>query len=127
MAKFIDALRGYAAEVLRRENYVCVYCGLDGKVWPHWLYFSWDHLLPRGHAKRDDPEYIVAACTFCNTLANRTVFEIEGKTREQLVAQKRPVILARREDYRRYWEAEVRPTIPNSVANPAQSSPSVGG
>ena len=109
MPTYIDALRGYAADVLRRDDYVCVYCDLDGKVWPYWLYFSWDHLFPRGHVFRNDPEYIVAACISCNTFANRTVFAVEDlshptsvKTREQLIAQKRPIVLARREEYHRF-------------------------
>jgi hypothetical protein len=115
---YTDSLRGYAAAVLKRDAYVCAYCGLDGKVWPNWLYFSWDHLLPKGHPNRDEPEYIVAACTFCNTLANRTVFAVEGKTRAELVAQKRPVVLARRAEYQAFWEAHVRPVDAPPVLPP---------
>ena len=109
MPRYDDALRGYADSTLRRDNYICVYCGLDGKVWPNWLYFSWDHLLPRGHPRRDDPNYIVAACLACNTFANRKVYDVEGKSPAELVSQKRPVVLERREEYRRFWEEHVRP------------------
>ena len=109
MPKFADALRGYAFPTLRRDGFVCTYCGLDGTGWPNYLYLSWDHLVPRGHARRDDPDYVVAACTFCNALHNRTVFDVEGKTPAELVAQKRPLVLARRADYARFWDERLRP------------------
>lgn len=108
MATHIDSLRGYAFAVLQRDGFTCRYCGLDGKVWPNWLYFSWDHLLPPGHPQRDNPDFIVAACSFCNTLHNRTKFEVDGKTPEQLVAQKRPLVLQRRAEYERFWNEHVR-------------------
>jgi hypothetical protein len=106
--KFSDsALMGYAHLVLKRDGFICRYCGLDGTVWPNWLYLSWDHLLPKGHSQRDDPAFIVAACLFCNTSCNRTIWEVEGKTPDQLVEQKRPAILAVRARYREFWEHEV--------------------
>lgn len=108
MPGFTDSLRGYAFAVLKRDGFVCRYCGLDGKIWPNWLYFSWDHLLPPGHPRRDDPAYIVAACTFCNTLHNRTVFDVDGKTPDELIEQKRPLVVARRAEYQRFWEEQVR-------------------
>jgi len=95
--------------VLRRDGFVCRYCGLDGTVWPNWLYLSWDHLLPPRHPLRDDPAYIVAACRFCNEACNRTFWDVEGKTPDELVAQKRPFVLAVRERYQAFWETEVHP------------------
>jgi hypothetical protein len=109
MTKFSDALRGYAHALLKRDGYICRYCEMDGKVWPNWLYLSWDHLLPVGHPQRDDPDYIVAAFRFCNECCNRTLWETDGKTPQQLVQQKRSMVLARREEYRRFWEQEVKP------------------
>lgn len=107
MAKFTDALRGYAHPVLQRDNFVCRYCELDGKVWPNWLHLSWDHLLPVGHPQRNDPDYIVAACRFCNEAHNRRRWDVDGKTPEQLVAQKRPFVLDKRDEYRGFWERRV--------------------
>ena len=108
MPKFSDSLRGYVHPTLKRDNFVCQYCGLDGKEWPNWLYFSWDHLLPKGNPRREDPNYIVAACTFCNVLHNRTQFDVEGKTPQELVEQKRPLILKRRAEYKKFWEGNVQ-------------------
>ncbi len=110
MAKFTDSLRGYAFRTVhRRDDFVCVYCGLDGKVWPNWLFLSWDHLLPRGHPERDNEEYIITACIFCNVCHNRTTFDVEGKTPAELIEQKKPFILQRRNEYRDFWERYVRP------------------
>lgn len=125
MPKYGDALRGYAAPTLLRDNSVCVYRGLDGKVWPNWLYFSWDHLLPRGHPQRECADFIVAACISCNTFANRTRFDVDGKTPAQLVAQKQPVVLARRDEYRTFWEKVVAPaSVTESAVMPLRGDDS---
>ncbi len=115
MPKFDDALRGYAAEILKRDQYKCRYCGADGtQSFDTWLSLSWDHLLPKGHPNRDNPDFIVAACNFCNTadnryfdLAEKRGLKFDGLTAEQLVAQRLPYVLATREKYRAFWEAVV--------------------
>ncbi len=54
MPPYSDALRGYAL-FHRRDDWTCVYCGLDGResFWA-WLSLSVDHLLPKGHADADN-------------------------------------------------------------------------
>jgi hypothetical protein len=112
MPKFDDALRGYAHEVLKRDGFTCRYCGLDGSAsFDNWLALSWDHLLPKGHAQRDNPEFIVTACHFCNYADNR-YFEhaagrgllFDGLSRDELVAQRRPFVQATRNAYQEFWE-----------------------
>ncbi len=113
---FTDALRGYAHDVLKRDGFRCNYCGLDGsKDFSAWLSLSWDHLLPKGHARRDDPEFIVAACMFCNVADNQFFvrakergLKFNGMTRQQLVDQRRPFVMRTRDAYREFWEANVR-------------------
>ena len=56
---------------------------------------------------RDDQRYIVAACRFCNEVHNRTQFDVEGKTPAEIVELKREAVLARRADYKEFWEEEV--------------------
>lgn len=104
---YSDALRGYAFEVHRRDGFRCVYCGIDGSRWPTWLYLSWDHLLPRGNRLRDDERYIVTACRICNEFCNRTVFDVEDKTPQEIVDLKRTAIMARRTEHEEFWRGQV--------------------
>ena len=108
MARYNDALRGYAHEILERDGFVCRYCELDGKEWPNWLYLSEDHLLPHGHPMRDNQNFIVACCRFCNELCNRTQWEVGNKNPEELVAQKKTCIQTKRREYKDFWDAHVR-------------------
>lgn len=100
---YIDALRGYAYRVHQRDGFRCVYCGLDGTRWPTWLYLSWDHLLPKTHPLRDDEQFIVTACRICNEFHNRTLFDVENRTPEQIVDLKRTAIMTRRAEYEEFW------------------------
>lgn len=111
VSAYSDALRGYAYAILERDGFRCRYCGLDGRrCFDRWLTLSWDHLLPKGHPKRDDPEFIVAACTFCNTADNRYFDLVKSRglaldelTQEQLVAQLKKYVEATRRSYYDFW------------------------
>jgi hypothetical protein len=113
---FTDALRGYAYPIHRRDGFRCVYCGRDGSSsFDDWLTKTWDHLLPKGHPQRDDPEYIVTACHFCNVADNRYFdkasqrgISFDGKTRDDLVALRKKYVFETRDAYRRFWEQRVR-------------------
>lgn len=115
MAGFTDALRGYAYKVHKRGGFRCRYCGLDGTAsFANWRSLSWDHLLPKGHANRDNLDYIVTACLFCNTADNRYFDHIEkrglkldGLSPEELVAQRLTYVEATRRSYRDFWDLNV--------------------
>lgn len=115
MSSFDDSLRGYSFKIHQRDNFRCQYCGADGtKSFDTWLTLSRDHLLPKGHPNRDDPDYIVTACNFCNTADNHYFeharergLEFDGKTPEELVAQRLPYVQDVRRGYRAFWEEEV--------------------
>lgn len=116
MPGFTDALRGYAFEVHKRDGFRCRYCGLDGKEsFANWLSLSWDHLLPKGNPNRDNPEYIVTACMFCNTADNRYFDQAEkrgirfdGLTPDELIAQRLPYVEKTRNSYREFWAEQVQ-------------------
>jgi len=68
---------------------------------------SEDHLLPKGHPRREDPDYKVTACRFCNEAANRTSYDVAGKTPAEIVAMKKEAISRVREAYRQFWQENV--------------------
>jgi hypothetical protein len=114
MAVFTDSLRGYGSKIHQRDNFTCRYCGADGRTsFEIWLTLSVDHLLPKGHPDRNNPDYIVTACNFCNTADNHYFtkygLNFDGLTPDELVAQRRPYVQAVRQQYQEFWEENVRP------------------
>jgi HNH endonuclease len=115
MPGFTDALRGYAFPVHQRDGFKCRYCGLDGtESFAAWLSLSWDHLVPEGHPGRDNLEYIVTACLFCNTADNRYFdmlarrgLTLAGLSPAQLVEQRLPYVEATRRAYEEFWRENV--------------------
>lgn len=114
MQAFTDSLRGYGYPIHARDGFRCRYCGIDGSGWPNWLFLSVDHLLPKGHPKRNDPDFIVTACTFCNCADNWFFQKAEARrlkfddmTPDQLINQRKPFVEAVREQYRRFWSERV--------------------
>jgi 5-methylcytosine-specific restriction endonuclease McrA len=111
MSKYRDSLRGYAFEVMKRDNFTCRYCGLNGsRDFTAWLSMSWDHLLPKGHPDRDNPEYIVTACNFCNTADNKYFdnaakrdISFIGLSQMQLIAQRKTWVVSTRTKYHEFW------------------------
>jgi hypothetical protein len=78
------------------------------------LSLSWDHLLPNDYPSRDNLDYIVTACFFCNVADNQYFskasergISFNGKKREDLIAQRKPFVLKTREAYRSFWETNV--------------------
>ena len=105
---YTDSLRGYALPIHERDGFICVYCGWDGTRWPNWLFLSWDHLLPKDHPQREQEEFIVTACRFCNGVHNKTKFDVEGKPPDEIVAIKRQKVSERTAEYREFWDENVR-------------------
>jgi hypothetical protein len=121
--RFTDALRGYAFRVHQRDGFKCCYCGLDGTdSFGNWLRLSLDHLLPKGHPSRDNPDYHITACMFCNTADNRYFDQatkrgltFDDKTPEELIEQRRPYVQRTRESYEQFWREHVKPNEEGSL------------
>jgi hypothetical protein len=116
MTAFDDSLRGYAYPIHVRDHFKCRYCGVDGSNdFDTWLTLSEDHLLPRGHPNRNNPDFRVTACNFCNTADNQYFkraaergLKFDGLSPDELVAQRLPYVLKVREGYRQFWERQVK-------------------
>jgi len=112
---FGDSLRGYAYEVHKRDGFKCRYCGLDGSAsFENWIRLSLDHLLPKEHPERSNPQFMVTACMFCNTADNhffrhatKRGLKFDGMTPEQLVEQRQPYVLKVRQNYSEFWRSNV--------------------
>jgi hypothetical protein len=115
MSSYTDSLRGYAFSIHQRDGFKCRYCDLDGtESLAAWLSLSWDHLLPKGHVKRDNPDFIVTACMFCNTadnqyfrLAKSRGLNVDGMTSDELVAQRKLYVQRTRRNYESFWKQYV--------------------
>jgi hypothetical protein len=116
MPKYVDSLRGYAFPIHKRDDFRCRYCEFDGtKSFENWVGLSWDHLLPHGDPRRENSEYIVTACMFCNTADNRYFdqakargLQFENKSPAELIEQRRPYVDKTRSSYKEFWEKNVR-------------------
>jgi hypothetical protein len=115
MAAFTDSLRGYAFATHRRDDFRCVYCGLDGRAsFEAWVTLSEEHLLPRDHPRRRDPAYVVTACSFCNVADNQYFVQLakrglalDGLTPQELIEQRKPFVERVRNSYREFLEENV--------------------
>jgi hypothetical protein len=102
---------------MKRDHFRCRYCDLDGaSSFTNWLSLSGDHLLPKGHANRDNPEFIVTACSFCNWADNRYFshakargLSFDGLSPNELVEQRLRYVERVRSAYREFWEQNVAP------------------
>jgi len=127
MPSYTDSLRGYAFPIHQRDQFRCKYCGLDGtQSFENWLSLTWDHLLPKGHPDRNNPNFIVTACAFCNTADNKYFVQAEkrglrfdGMAPDQLVAQRLPYVQQTRRSYREFWTQNVAKNAPPQASDEA--------
>ena len=87
-------------KILDRDNYVCQYCGLDGRAsFENALIMRVDFIIPRARKGKKDPSNLVACCGPCNTIKGTKVYASFDKAKE--------FVLSRREQLRKSWEAKV--------------------
>ena len=87
--------------ILKRDNFVCQYCGLDGMAsFENALAMSVDFLHPRAHKGRKHARNLVACCRPCNMLKGRHVFKSFDEAKAY--------VLARRDELRKSWDSERR-------------------
>ena len=90
-------------KILERDNYVCQYCGLDGRTnFENALVMRVDFVVPRARKGKKNPDNLVACCTPCNTIKGTKVYSSFEDAKAQ--------VLARRENLRKIWqEKNARP------------------
>jgi 5-methylcytosine-specific restriction endonuclease McrA len=84
-------------KILERDNYVCQYCGLDGRAsFENALVMRVDFVVPRARKGKKNPDNLVACCGPCNTIKGTKVYASLDDAKAQ--------VLARREDLRKAWQ-----------------------
>jgi 5-methylcytosine-specific restriction endonuclease McrA len=86
-------------KILERDNFVCQYCGLDGRAsFENALVMRVDFVKPRAHKGKKEPRNLVACCTPCNTIKGTRVYASFEEAKKY--------ILERREELRKAWELQ---------------------
>jgi 5-methylcytosine-specific restriction endonuclease McrA len=84
-------------KILERDNYVCQYCGLDGRAsFENALVMRVDFVVPRARKGKKNADNLVACCAPCNTIKGTKVYASFNVAKAQ--------VLARREDLRKAWQ-----------------------
>lgn len=95
-------------KILERDNYVCQYCGLDGRAsFENALVMRVDFVVPRAHKGKKTPDNLVACCVPCNTIKGKKVYASFDKTKAD--------VLARREELRNVWQAKTARPMSNAA------------
>jgi 5-methylcytosine-specific restriction endonuclease McrA len=86
-------------KILERDNYVCQYCGLDGRAsFENALILRVDFVVPRARKGKKDPGNLVACCAPCNIIKGTKVYAGFDAAKAH--------VLAKREEMRKGWEAK---------------------
>jgi 5-methylcytosine-specific restriction endonuclease McrA len=90
-------------KILERDDFVCKYCGLDGRAsFENALVMRVDFVIPRARKGKKDPANLVACCIPCNT--------IKGTRRYATFDEAKAHVLKQREELRKVWEAKTART-----------------
>jgi 5-methylcytosine-specific restriction endonuclease McrA len=86
-------------KILERDDYVCRYCGLDGRAsFENALVMRVDFVIPRAHKGKKNPANLVACCTPCNTIKGTRVYVSFDEAKAYVLTQ--------REELRKTWQAK---------------------
>lgn len=91
-----------------RYNFICQYCGYDGRSFPNWFQLTVDHIIPQNSGGDNNPENLITACQACNSITSRMKFD-KDVTREEVLAAKRKRVRERQKDYFQFWKENVAP------------------
>ncbi len=95
-------------KILERDDYVCQYCGLDGRAsFENALAMRVDFVIPRARKGKKDPGNLVACCTPCNTIKGTRVYAGFDEAKAY--------VLARREELRKAWQGKTARPVAKSA------------
>jgi len=95
-------------KILERDNFVCRYCGLDGRVsFENALVMRVDFVVPRARKGKKESSNLVACCTPCNTIKGTRVYANFDEAKKY--------VLERREELRKAWEVNRARPLANAA------------
>jgi hypothetical protein len=95
-------------KILERDNYVCRYCGLDGRAsFENALVMRVDFVIPRAHKGKKNPDNLVACCEPCNTIKGTRVYASLDEAKSY--------VLQHREELRKAWQAKTARPLAKSA------------
>src|SRR5258706_15085620 len=95
-------------KILERDDYVCQYCGLDGRAsFENALVMRVDFVVPRARKGKKDPANLVACCTPCNTIKGTRVYAN--------FEEAKAFVLKEREELRKNWESKTARPLAKSA------------
>jgi 5-methylcytosine-specific restriction endonuclease McrA len=84
-------------KILERDDFVCRYCGLDGRAsFENALVMRVDFVKPRAKKGKKDPANLVACCTPCNAIKGTKVYANFDEAKA--------FVLKHREELRKIWQ-----------------------
>jgi|SRR5208282_5321807 len=84
-------------KILERDNYVCRYCGLDGRAsFENALVMRVDFVVPRAHKGKKNPDNLVACCIPCNTIKGTKVYKS--------LEEAKKAVMVHREELQKVWQ-----------------------
>ena len=96
-------------KILERDDYVCRYCGLDGRAsFENALVMRVDFVVPRARKGKKDPSNLVACCGPCNTIKGTRVYKSFDEAKTD--------VLARREGLRKVWQTKTARPMAKSAS-----------
>jgi 5-methylcytosine-specific restriction endonuclease McrA len=96
-------------KILERDDYVCRYCGLDGRAsFENALVMRVDFVVPRARKGKKDASNLVACCSPCNTIKGTRVYKSFDEAKAD--------VLARREELRKVWQTKTARQMAKSAS-----------
>jgi 5-methylcytosine-specific restriction endonuclease McrA len=97
-------------KILERDDYVCRYCGLDGRQsFENALVMRVDFVVPRAHKGKKNPDNLVACCTPCNTIKGTKVYASFDEAKSYVLKQ--------RDELRKAWQAKTARSMVKSAGD----------
>lgn len=116
-----ESLRGYGKMAFERDRWTCRYCGLDCSSFELYPLLSVDHVIPRQQQNQitvdiDDERNLVTCCRACNSFGNRKKYTIPQsipfeRQVEVVFRAKKELIAERREEWRKFYDENVKPRL----------------